>query len=209
MVDLLDVITLPEALKAVNLPAGSSSHDSELAAYVTAVSRRLDDLCGPIVLRTVTGERHDGGHPLVFLKQAPQSRTSATSITTLTEYDCGTAQVLTAEDLAVASTTNFLFERDTGIIRRRASWKDVRFGATAVVVTYAAGRYAATASVDAKFKQAAAMMLAHLWRREQGSGTVSFSEFDADGAASLTPSFAVPRAVVELLADEVKGPVVG
>lgn len=205
MADVLDLVTLAEAKNAINLTA--ASQDVELAAYVTAVSRRLDDLCGPIVVRTVT-EQHAGGGSTLFLRQAPVSPTAATTVTTVTEYSGGTPQVLTAESLTVNGAYGYQFDARLGVITRRAGWATTTFGTQTVVVVYQAGRYATTATVDAKFKQAAAMMLAHLWRREQGAGTVTFNEFGTNDAGGTPSGFAIPNAVIELLQYELRSPAV-
>lgn len=207
MADVLDLITLAEAKSAINLASTVSSQDTELAGYVTAVSRRLDDLCGPIVVRTVT-EQHDGGTSTLFLRQTPTSASATTTLTTVTEYSGGVAQVLTAESLTVNSAYSYRFDPRVGTLTRRAGWATGRFGTQTVVVVYQSGRYASTATVDAKFKQAASMMLAHLWRREQGAGTVTFNEFGSADTGGSPLGFAIPNAVLELLQYELRSPAV-
>ena len=196
--DPLDVITLAEAKAALNIPTANTTLDAEIATYITAISGRLDDLCGPIVIRTVT-EQHDEPGDRIFLSQYPVD-----TVTTVTEYTGGTATVLTAENLETNSADNYLLDAPIGVIRRRSGWSTVCFASTAVVVEYEAGRYADTASVARKFKQAAEIMLSHLWRGEQGAGTVTFAEAQVD--STLTPTFAVPNAVLQLLEAELKAP---
>lgn len=193
----LDVVTLAESKLALNIAASDTAHDTELASYITAVSLALDDLCGPIVQRTVTGELHDGGGHSVMPRRTP-----VVSVSSVTEYQNTTAQVLSAESNSAKSTNDYLLENDgvhRVVVRRRGSNSDSLFtaGRRNVSLTYVAGRFADTSSVSAKFKQGAAIMLAQLWRSEQGAGTQTF------GATELgVPTFAVPNAVRQLLSVE-------
>ena len=60
MSDTLDLLTLAEGKRAVGVPANTTSKDTQLALYITGVSRAMDDTFGPSVVRTTTGELHDG-----------------------------------------------------------------------------------------------------------------------------------------------------
>lgn len=208
MADPLDVITLAEAHAALPGITGTGS-DTELAAYITAVSRRLDELCGPIVIRTITNERYDFlsfRDKRLTLRNAPSSRTSATTITSVTEYSSGTATVLAQENLTNSTGSDYRFDAYTGILYRQGGWYPTSFAPT-VVVTYQAGRYADTASVDAKFKKAATMMVSMLWRREEGQGSSVFPGGIEPESIVQGATYAVPNAVKELLADELRGPI--
>lgn len=171
----LDVLSEAESLAAVNAAATSAT----LTNLVTAVSQQLDKLCGPVVVRTITSELHDGGRPTILLRNLPVS-----SITTVTEYDGTTATTLTAETNATKTTSNYLYlgtvgALSSGRIVRRSNNADYVFpaGRRNVEVTYVAGRAATTSAVDAKFKQAAAMMLRNVWVSEQASGSETFGAF--------------------------------
>ncbi|MEV5538480.1 hypothetical protein AB0L13_16615 [Saccharopolyspora shandongensis] len=205
----LDVISLDEAKQAVNV-TGTTEHDTELALWITAVSQRLDELVGPVVVRTITGEAHDGGRCLVMLAHYP-----VTSITSVSEYDSGTQVPLTAETLTTRPAAGYLADRYepnpallSRFVRRRSNGADAEFAAGRgnVVVSYSAGRFADTASVDPRFKAAANLMLINLWRSQQSS-VGSVGEFDTP--MSNFPTFAVPRAVREMLARELQEPIVG
>jgi hypothetical protein len=195
-----DLLTLSEAKAALNVDSDAlgSTQDVELAAYVAAVSARLDELLGPVVTRTET-VRLDGGACFV------QLRAPVASVTSVVEYDQGEATALDEETLTELPDDGWLLEEDTGVLWRRKSGRDAAFpaGRRNVAVTYTAGRAAQTA-VPPRFKVAAALCLAHLWRREQGMGSVTYGE--AAVVASPVPAWAVPRAVLELLADELLPP---
>lgn len=195
MADTLDVISLAEAKRALNIEAADTSQDTELASYITAVSRRLDEKCGAIVKRTVTDEEYPGGTGMIVLRQAPASPNASTTISTVTEYSGGSAQVLTAEALTTSTAYDYAFDAKTGMISRRSTWTNATFGLQRVKITYSAGRYADTASVDQKFKQAAAIMLSHLWRAEQGvGGSATFGGADESG-----PHYGLMDAQVDIL----------
>lgn len=201
MADTLDVLTLDEAKAALNITG--ATFDTELASYITAVSQRLDDICGPIVQRTVTDEAHDGGTPVIWPYLAPVA-----SIVSVVEYVSGTDSALAAETpatsgdyvLANAGTIN-------SQIRRRSGWATQAFAAGTgnILVTYVAGRFATTAVVAPKFKQAAAIFLSHLWRFEQGQGSATFGG-SSEGLG--IPSFGTPNAVRDLVAAELRGPAI-
>ncbi len=171
----LDVLTEAESLAAVNASATTAT----LTNLVTAVSQQLDELCGPVVVRTITSELHDGGRPTILLRNLPVS-----SITTVTEYDGTTGTTLTAETNATKTTANYLHlgtagEVASGRIVRRSNNADYVFpaGRRNIDVTYVAGRAATTSAVAPKFKQAAAMMLRNVWVSEQASGSETFGAF--------------------------------
>lgn len=205
MADTLDVLTLEEAKEALNMTV--DTHGPELARFVTAVSRKLDDLVGPVVNRTVSNELHDGGRPVIFPKQTPVS-----SVTTLVEYVSTTGTTLSAESNASKPASGFLLVsdgHDCRIVRRSGgATRLFASGASNVDLTYVAGRAADTDSVDDKFKVAAGIMLQHLWRPSAGAWAQATDAFYETEAPARTPGFGVPRAVLELLADELPPPVV-
>lgn len=202
MADTLDVLALEEGKAAVNVTG--EQQERELESYITAVSRRLDALVGPIVQREVEDEIHDGGRRLIFPRQTP-----VVSITALSEWSYTTEQALAAETNAAKTSNDYvLVNRGHNVqVLRRAGGGDSVFttGRGNVAITYVAGRYEDTESVDPLFKQAAAMLLTHVWRREQGGGTRTFGAGEQD---LPNPTFLVPNAVLELLADELRPPAI-
>lgn len=200
MADVLDVLTLAEAKAAVQIASADVSQDTPLAAYVTAVSRRLDQLAGPVVVRTIADELVDGGRTTVWVRSWP-----VTSFTTVTEHQATVPVLLTAETPTVQPDDGYLAVRYdkqpsllSGQLIRRSAGRTRGFAPGLIKVTYVAGRYASTAVVDELFKGAARIMLQNLWRSEQQSVTL---EGDYDVPAQSFPRFAIPTAVREMLAD--------
>ncbi|MGH8571932.1 MAG: hypothetical protein ACREX8_05065, partial [Gammaproteobacteria bacterium] len=186
---------------------GTTAHDSELPGWITAVSLRLDKLIGPVVRRTITAERHDGGSHRIFLHHHPN-----TSVTSVTEYQGTVATVLAEETNASKPADAYLVEDYepvptllSSIVWRRSGDADASFplGRKNLAVTYVAGRFADTASCEERSKKAAALMLLNLWRSQQdSSGQVG--EFDVP--QSIFPTFAVPRAVRQMYDGEIQDP---
>lgn len=199
-----DLLTLAEAKAALNIDPDDDQFDVELAMYVTALSQRIDDLCGPVVKRTVTDERHDATTGPVWLNQVPVA-----SVSLVIEYVSGMATTLEAEASLTEAGDYVLLDPGTvnSRLARRSSFYD-RWWSTGstVVVTYVAGRFSSTAAVSPKFKQAAAKALAWLWRGDQGAGTVTFG--GAEGTSLFGLGFALPNVVKEMLAYETLPPVV-
>lgn len=190
----LDLLTIDEAKAAVNLPDNAPQQEAQLALWTTAISQRIDDLCGPVVIRSVT-ETIDADGGLLFLSHYPVS-----AITTVTEYQSGTGTAITAEALATAGGYRL---RD-GILERRSSWSSTSWNGQ-VVVVYQAGRYANTATVDAKFKAAAGSILRRLWAREAGAwarGGAAFAGEDVGVGFFKAFDFVIQ----EFLGDEMRLP---
>ena len=158
MADTLDLLTFEEAMEELSLNGNKvPSKADQIARWVTAVSRRFDAKAGPMVVRTITDELHDvDGLDVFDLNKRPVS-----SITSVTEYLSGTGTAVTAE--TVAASGGYLLDGYT--LYRRSSWSGSTWSGQ-VLVTYVAGRYADTASVDATAKTAAGMALRRLQARE-------------------------------------------
>lgn len=207
-----DLLTLEEGRRAVNLPDPTSvnAQDTTLQLFITGLSGRVDKLCGPVVQRMVTGERHNGGRSTVLLALQHVS-----AVTSVVEWAGTTSTALTEETDNTKPTNGFMLDPGEGDIyawvRRRSGNGDATFptGRRNVVVGYTAGRYASTATVDETFKLAATAVLRRLYKREQSSWAQSPSYFeDTDNpAASVGFYKAVDPMIKELLCDELLPPV--
>lgn len=187
MADTYDLLTLAEAKAAINVATSDTTVDTELAQVITAASRMCDQVYGPVVTRTVTSEVHDGGLGTIWPRQTP-----ALSVTSVTEYDYTTSTALTAETNLSKPSSGYLLVGDGHRVKllRRSAGSDAKFpaGRGNVLVTYTAGRYASTAAVDARFKEACAVVVVHLWQhRGAGSGATGFAgEGPAFGAVPFS-----------------------
>lgn len=204
MADTLDLLSLAEGYRAINdatsAAAGTGGHDTELAQWITAVSRRIDKKCGSVVRRTVTAEQHAGGRAFIIPRLRP-----VFSVTTITEYDGTSAQALAAEDLAggTVSGNDYWIDPETSFIHRHANGYGCRFAPTRVIVTYSSGRSSSTVAVDPLFKVAAASIIRRLWSRESGawaSGGNPLADEGGDGGSRFFK--AVDPMIRELLGDE-------
>lgn len=197
-----DLLTLTEAQMAVGLTSGSSNDpaDTTLAAYVTAVSNAIDDAYGPVVSRTITSESHDGGDYLIRLEYRPVS-----GVTAATEYLATTETELDAATNDSQGAATYLLDAELGLLWRRSGNADKTFpaGRQNVIVTYDAGRYAETASVEEHWKRAAAITLANLWRFEHGAGNRTLGGPEPPEAM---PGFLIPYAAAALLDGEARAP---
>lgn len=165
MADALDVLTTAEGEDALVATGSTTINQGALASMITAVSRELDRLCGPVVQRELTDRLDGAGKTDIMTFRRP-----IFSIVSVTEYYVNTSYVLTEEIPGSATTRQYRLEKRHGRLWRRESTYDTFWapGRGNIVVDYIAGRFANTASVDAQFKQAAKLAVANLWRREFG-----------------------------------------
>lgn len=201
--DALDVTTVDTARTWI----GARTADEDLLqVYVTAVSRLLDQHCGPVIRRTITDELHDGGHETIHLRYGP-----VTSISSVIELVGTTQTTCTAETFGTQPADGYLLDPNStptapysGIIRRRANGAPARWasGDSNVKVTYVAGRYAAIANIDPLFTNAAILIMKNLWRAEQSGVAAATAGYENPQA--LYPGFAMPRAAKQILADELR-----
>jgi len=195
----LDVLSPEEAVAAIGAPGVTTE---KVSALVTAASLRLDEAVGPIVRRTITAERCRGAARTIELRRWP-----VVSISSLVEYDeAGAATTLTAGTPSSRPADGYWLtptdaEPELGlyrpIVERRGGSRTEAFAET-VVATYVAGRFANTAAVTERYKEAARLVVLNLWQRI-GNGTTTFE--DVELPRYPFPRFALPRAVYELLPD--------
>ena len=162
MANDIDIVTLEEAKQAIGSSLSRSGDvDERLERWITAVSQRIDDLYGAVVQRTVTDEVHyaAGGLDSIVPRYQP-----VVSISALTEYVNGTGTVLTAEDFDTVGTYRLIQDADSHRIYRRSGWLGFPYQGV-VKLTYVAGRYSSTETVDAKYKVAAEGVLIGMWAK--------------------------------------------
>ena len=208
MVDTLDIITAAQARQALFRQSATeydATNVDDLGNMITAVSRRVDELCGPVVQRTVT-EHHRLSRPRpyrLFPYQTPVS-----SVTSVDEWDgtSGSTTTLTANSFGTApASAGFrlvqLNSPHGDYIVRQSAGSDVRFQQPEVRLVYVAGRYADTASVGELWTNAVQSILRRMWDREQGAWARPVDPYGDPNAGSRFFN-AIDHVVKEQLADE-------
>ena len=195
----IDVLTLIEFKTGLDITQTDITADTKAKGWITAISRLLDERCGPIRQRTITAERHRNPG-----RQFTVARSPVAAVTALTSYSGGAGTAYT--NVGVGVGTGYTLEPRTagtgtysGLI---CSGDGAAFGEW-VDVTYTAGRYADTDTVDPRFKQAAVLIAKNLFRSESVS-VGSVDGFDVP-FPTFPAAFAVPNAVRDLLGDDWNG----
>lgn len=210
MADTRDLLTLAEAKSRLRIDSGDVTRDEELAAYITAASRLIDEWAGPVVQFAVSGERHDGtarsGYD--YARSIILAHRPVAAFGSIVEYSGGSSTTLTQISGETEPSDGFFAERHgpdpalySGVVMRTHG--PVRtafaFGQNNIVCSYTAGRVASTTSVSAMFKQACGLVLKNLWREEEFSIT-DLDEYQVPRQSF--PTFAMPNVVRQLLGDE-------
>lgn len=177
------VLSLSDAKDALNIPAATTTYDTELAGYLAGLETNLERLIGgPIVTRPVTERVTAGtGWDTLAVRQRP-----LVAVTAIVDISTGASMSLT--DLEIDS--------NAGIIRRRWRYPFVSFGRD-FMVTYTAGLGTA---VPAAFNTAARMILADWWATQRGeSSTRQFGALDESALPQQTRLGIGNHQAIELL----------
>jgi hypothetical protein len=215
----VDLITLAEAHKGLNIDIADTTQDVELAAVITAASQKIADLCGDIIATTYTNELYDGRRNRYALRLRHTPLLSGSTVT-VTEYQQSTTGVsLSAETTAALSGNRFLVVDDGrhGVkLVRRSGGVDYPWwpGRRNIAVTYQSGRVAAgtnsTNLVSAKFKEACVVMVNHIWNNIGAQSAANRSAAFAEGVQPFGAApYAVPNFVKQILAREIRPPYLG
>lgn len=191
-----DLLSAEEARQALQRGVQDADKAALLTATVSAISERLAEAAGPIVCGTITGELHDGGGTAIWLAKYP-----VYSVTTVVEYDYTTAGTLTAETNASKPSSGYRVNLENGKVTRRSDNATASFpaGVDNVYVTYIAGRFTATSTVEEKFKEAARVVLKNVWRMWENS-VATVDGFESPMAH--IPSFLTPNVAKSLLGSD-------
>lgn len=177
------ILGLDQVKRHLNMDPTRADDDDELRQVIDAATVVVEDIVGPVVVRSFT-EVHDPG-PMLVLDRAP-----VLSLTTL-------SPVLTGG--TAYQSVDLDFDADTGIVRRLDGG---RF-AGPLRVTYTAGRRV----VPPNIVQGGLEIVRHMWDTQRGHAGAR----PGLGDEELVPTgsgWTVPRRVVELLAPHRKAPVV-
>ena len=175
------ILSLADARAALNLPSAAMADDDELLLYIAATTSVIEDITGPILTATRI-ETFDGwlaAGPALHLYSYP------TTITSVTEDGV----TLTSDGYKLGSG---------GVLWRGLgrSWS-TREPAN-ITVTFTVG----DGTVPANVVLAAREELRHLWQVGQVAARPALGGDQAPGTYTPT-GFAVPRRVIELLADQI------
>ena len=182
------VISLQDAKDMLNIPQATTTFDAEIASFVATIESSLRGMTGgPIVNRTITGERceFNGWYEMLQVRQRP-----LVSVTSITSVQSGTALDVSSLDINPAARTI-----------RKKDRSPFSSDSAVVLVTYVAGW---GTSVPPAINTAARVILDHLWNTQHGP-----SVRPSMGAIELTtpPGFgyAIPNYAAELLGGHQNG----
>lgn len=205
-----DLLTLPEAKAALNIPEDDVDNDVELAQVISAATALLEQWVGPVIVRSAVTEYLRGGTATVRPTQTP-----VYSVTSVTDYDGATATVLTVDTPGSAYNADG-FYLDAPVphvvgVRRRATGCDYPFtaGPGTVKVIYVPGRFATLAAVTPLFKEAATVCLVHLWQHRGANS--AFGTAAGDGAPYGGVPFSTDtlrKKVRSMMGAEARGPAI-
>jgi hypothetical protein len=180
------VLSLQDAKAMLNVADTTTTYDAEILSWVNTIEAALEKITGgPLVNRTVTGERcevTDNARTFVLRKRPLVSVTSV--------IDAFSGQTFITTDLDV--------DTNSGVVRRRLGLPFITaYSANPIVlVTYVAGWGIPTPPA---FNAAARIILDHLWATQRGPSTrPSLSGEETTETYGL--GFAVPNRAAELLA---------
>lgn len=178
-----DIVTVADAKAQLNIPLSDTSHDAELAGFVSAATGVVERYAGAVINRTVT-ETFDGGRRSVLLAYLP-----VVSVTSVTE--AGTA--VDPAGYTVASASGVLTRSSAGTATRWGS------GLSSVAVTYVAGQAATTAEVPGNIRLAALIIIQHMWETQRPAAEGPFAGRGDDFDPRYT--YSIPRRALELLGE--------
>ena len=168
------MITLAEARASLGWATANTSNDADLEAYIEAATPVIENITGPLIVRSRTFT-FDGGAPQVVV---PVRFTSVTSVVesgvTVTDY---------VSDVLAGTVT----AGTTGGVR------DFAYGFQNIVVTVSVG----VESVPTNVKLAARELVRFWWQQGRQANTPAFGDSPDSGMVPM--GFAVPRRVHELL----------
>jgi len=194
---------MPESYALVSLDEARTQlgiEDTNKAARVSllvdAATELIENYIGnAVVIRSFT-EKHWGAKKHIFLQRYP-----VTAITSITDPD---SQTVAAADYILIDDEGRLQHHGTFPNARDADGARARWS-----IVYTAGRYTATNTVAAKFKEAAHIIIAERFRRAEPGitsrkvGDLAITYSDRSTSRSIGRSLAIPDEVRALLADEV------
>jgi hypothetical protein len=178
------VLPLQDAKDALNIPAATTTNDTEIQSYIATIESCLESYTGgPLVNRAIT-ERSEmmSGQTVIPVRQRP-----LVSVTSIASASGGNIDISAGLDL----------DANAGLIRRKLglpfygpffSWLPQ------VTVVYVAGW---GVSVPAAFNTAARIILQHLWSTQRGPALLPMGPEETVTVPGF--GYAIPNQAAELL----------
>lgn len=182
------ILSLADAKKHLKLKAGRTERDDEIRGWTESITRGIEGMCGPVIVRTVE-ERHEVRRAgTIALQHVPALE--ITSVSSL--LSTGTAYVVDDLDL----------DPETGVVRRL----DGGTLTGLLLFTYTVGRPIVSANIGA----AARIIVQHLWRTTQGPSRPQPGTGDYDVTEPISGfGYAIPNRALQLLEPDRLPPGVG
>ena len=187
------VLPLQDAKDALNIPQAVTSSDTDIQQYVATIQGCLERYTGgPLVNRTITGERTE---MMTYQTVIPVRQRPLVSVTSITSASGGTIDISAGLDL----------DANAGLIRRKLGlpfYGPFFQWLPQVTVTYIAGW---GTSVPAAFNTAARIILQHLWMTQHGPASRPLMTGEVDTVTIPGFGFAIPNQAAELLNGSLNG----
>lgn len=173
------ILSLSEAKKQLNIDADDLDDDEEIQGFIRSVTAVCERHAGALG-RTTYVEKHRGGYALALNRSPVLSLTSVVATAT-----GGVDQ--TVADLDMDGPSGIVVRLDGG--RMCGPFR----------VTYVAGRL----DIPPHIRQAALIILQHMWETQRG--TMGVSTGGSDEVYDPRFGFAIPRRALELLGEQIPG----
>lgn len=175
--------------------------DAKLLRFIDAATPVIENITGPIVVKTYTNEQHDGGTWFIEVRHRP-----IVSVASVTEWRANIAYPLTQVATPDLGTIySYQWEPTGRIVRRTVGGGQTPFpvGSNAVAVTYNAGYITPPANVVQGVLE---LLRANFQATQQGRPKSGGG--DVDGALDhvINQGFFVPWRVQELLSPNKRHP---
>lgn len=203
----VDVVDFETAKTAISMTGSGAQHGERLQTLLTAVSRRVDAITGPVLTRSVTQTQSSMPTRSLFnltewVSWGAFPNMAVQTVTALTEYQSGTGTALTGETL----TTSGDYVVIDGLLARRSGFYTTSWSGP-FSVTYTAGRFASISTVDPLFAEAVSEIIARVWPQYAAAWSRGGVDFTA-AEEGIGFYRSVDPVIKELLAHERRPPAV-
>lgn len=171
--------------------------DEDLRSLIASCRPAMEDLCGPIIPRTIVGETQDGGSIYVILDWAP-----LISIQSVQESWGNYVRTITSQPLTGTGFDAYGYTADlrTGKLVRRVSGASTRWakGQENILVNYTAGR----SIMSPNLQRACRRMVRWAWQSEMQGQRPNGTK--PDTVVATPGGYSMPSVVKVLCADDVR-----